>query len=128
MPLKTMPKKHAAKIIKMYRGGLVKQLPQDADLLDEYTKEQYLDDDGEQDDDVAYYFDGGEVTAVDSLKQAFGTTDKNNSFHPESSMVDKMKSVMGLGSSDGPSKPKKMSQGGVVMSPFAKALKMKRGY
>ena len=45
----------------MFGGGLVKQLPQDADLLDEYTYEQYLEPDDNQDDDVAYYFDGGEV-------------------------------------------------------------------
>lgn len=127
MPPNLLAKKHAMNIVKkMFGGGLVKQLPQDADLLDEYTYEQYLEPDDSQDDDVAYYFDGGEVDekGAGSLRKAFGTTESNNSYAPEESAISKIKRVLG----GVPDRMKKMNAGGMVKpSSLAMALKMKRG-
>lgn len=127
MPPNMLAKKHAMNIVKkMFGGGLVKQLPQDADLLDEYTFEQYLEPHDEQDEDVAYYYDGGEVEpqGASSLRKAFGTTEANNSYEPQESAMSKIKRMLG-----GAPKVKKMNAGGMVKSPsLAMALKMKRGY
>jgi len=128
MPHNAMAKKYAMNIIKKYKGGLVKQMPQDADLLDSYTEEQYLDDidsEHDQDEDVEYFFEGGEVDSkgASSLRKAFGTTDKNNDYEPEASGMTKLKRLLGMSSSDSSEAPKKLNKGG-----FVQALKMKRGY
>lgn len=126
MPPNMLAKKHAMNIVrKMFGGGLVKQLPQDADLLDEYTFEQYLEPEDEQDEDVSYYSEGGEVGAQGSLRKAFGTSDDNNSYEPQEGAMEKIKRLLG-----GAPKVKKMNAGGMVKpsASLATALKMKRGY